>query len=281
MRSSEADYAAPATADWSKLVVPQRDGYDSGVIQSLASQTGASLRYLRGSDIECTGAKRIFDGAVTVCHFAEPCRHSPGLRNAAPAPTNLLMAESYVSCWPEAFRQFATLMAVVNPVVVHPAMSPNVSSSHSDGDVFGLMYATCHDSAALAECLVHEMAHNKLRAMGVQIESATHLILNDPKELYESPIIKDRRRPMTAVVHAEYAFAHVAALDVHVVRTRRGDRVERRFSDALARNVLRIEQGLAEIERHVRADRDGEDFLSGLAKWVREIATDARALLGP
>ncbi|MFX6277450.1 HEXXH motif-containing putative peptide modification protein, partial [Acinetobacter baumannii] len=80
------------------------------------------------------------------------------------------------------------------------------SSSHSWEQEFGAIHVTIDNVAGCAQALVHEMAHHKLRARGISIETAQRLIANPPSQRCASPIRKDRARPMTAVFHAQYSF---------------------------------------------------------------------------
>src|SRR5260221_11585139 len=94
---------------------------------------------------------------------------------------------------------------------------PLGSSSHSDEAEFGIIYASVESPLCLAQAMVHEMAHHKLRALGISAESATRLITNDPAQLFDCPIRKDRKRPMIALFHEEYTFVHVTCLDLHMI----------------------------------------------------------------
>ena len=55
----------------------------------------------------------------------------------------------------------------------------------------------------------------------MSFESATAIVGNDPAQRHVSPIVKDRTRPMTAVLHAQYSYVHVTALDLHMLEAER------------------------------------------------------------
>jgi prolyl 4-hydroxylase len=141
------------------------------------------------------------------------------------------------------------------------------------------MWSTIFCPLGLAEAMVHEMAHQKLRALGVSFESAAAVVGNDPSDLYISPIIKDRLRPMTAVMHAEYSYVHVTALDIHLLRAERDPARRAVLREVLARNLARIEEGIACIRTHLRPGDHGPEFMEGFYDWAERTVREAHELL--
>ena len=138
--------------------------------------------------------------------------------------------------WPVAFRQCQRLLEAIHPAIDRrfPLESDAIyrgSSSHSYERLFGTVWLTVMCPIGAAEAIVHEMAHQKLRVLGVSFELASRVVGNDRRSLYVSPIVKDRLRPMTAVLHAQYSYIHVTQLDIHILDSERNDR---------RRDVLRI-----------------------------------------
>src|SRR5262249_11093721 len=153
------------------------------------------------------------------------------------------------------------------------------SSSHSDEDKFGTLYATIYDPVALAEAFVHEMAHNKLRALGVYFEDAQRFILNPPDELLESPIRKDIRRPMTAVLHAQYSFMYVTNLNLHMIATEPDPRNVALYLTYLNNNLPRMEFGHDQVKDSIRVDDDGRAFLDGFLAWSEDVFAQGNHVL--
>lgn len=123
------------------------------------------------------------------------------------------------------------------------------------------------------------MAHQKLRALGVSIETADRLITNSPSEQFESPIRKDRKRPMAAVVHAQYSFIHVTALDLYMLAEARGQRERQLILMLLARNVPRMQSGYEEVARHVKTDDAGRRFIDAFMRWSSGVLARGQAAL--
>ena len=153
------------------------------------------------------------------------------------------------------------------------------SSSHSYEEDFGSVHATVDNALGFAQALIHEMAHQKLRALGVSFETAERLIVNDPSEQFESPIRKDRTRPMTAVFHAQYSFIYVTALDLHMLAAAEGERERQCILMLLARNVPRMQVGYEEVARHIRTDAAGRLFVDAFMDWSAGVLQRGQAEL--
>lgn len=272
--------------DWARLARPQADEYDTEVTLAMAARAG----YIRpGSD----GWPTILDGAVAIRPL-EP--DSKGRAWAEQGPLdhpNLARAASLLGRWPEGCRQFRRLIHSVYPVAnarFSPVAFPHSgsesahmllgSSSHSDEERFGTLYATVYDPIGTAQAFVHEMAHQKLRALGLRVETADRLVANDPAELFESPVRKDKPRPMTAVVHALYSWMYIVGLDLRLIawelEAGADPAVLRLFRHYLARNAPRLDEGLTVVDANLVVDEAGVDFFRGLFAWGTELlqATD-------
>jgi HEXXH motif-containing protein len=193
---------------------------------------------------------------------------------APPDHPNLARAVEYLRSWPAAFEQFKSLIDSVHPVLDPsiPAALREVTSgscSHSHEQWFGTLCVTVDDPVGCAQALVHEMAHQKLRALGVSVEAAWRLVANDPAELFPSPIKIGRMRPMTAVLHAQYSFIYVVELDLRMLAAERDPMLRHRILQLLLRNVVRMEAGFETLASNIRTDRDGAAFMDSFLAWAR------------
>jgi prolyl 4-hydroxylase len=284
-----AGTAVSISIDWSRLAEPQADQYDTDVVLRLASSTFSAGRprpYMRTPIGEAPAA---FDGEVAIRHvyrslpeFASISTHYPD----APADhPNIGMAAEHIRKWSAAFTQCQRLLEAI-----HPAMDPGLplvsdeiyrgSSCHSLERLFGTIWATIFCPIGLAEAIVHEMAHQKLRVLGVSFESARAVVGNDPSVLYVSPIIKDRQRPMTAVLHAEYSYVYVTALDIHLIEAERDPARRGALAGVLERNLSRIEEGYDTIRRYFKPGEHGREFMEGFYAWTENTINSAADLLG-
>jgi HEXXH motif-containing protein len=136
------------------------------------------------------------------------------------------------------------------------------------------MWATVNSNVGLAEAIVHEMAHHKMRAFGVGFERAEHLVANPPGERYPSPLLGGRPRPMPALLHAHYALLHMVALELEIAAT--GVVNARPIVAALLRRHLElIDSGEATLRRNLVVDEYGAHFLPALRNWQARLLTRA------
>jgi HEXXH motif-containing protein len=262
--------------DWARVAVPQPDGYETDVALALAGRGLPGFAWVedRGSHAARSVA---FDGAVTVAHVLEPCPYD-GLENAPLDAPAIVGASTLLRRWPEMFRQVQRLVRYLQPLR-HPTAPPWQSSSGCREDQAGLILVTVEHPLTLAEAIVHETAHLRLHALGIGVERATGLILNPSDRLYESPVIRDRPRPITAVFHAQFTFCHIAWLDVLMLEGEVDDEQRAVITSLLAHSLVRIERGVEILRDHLELDDDGAAFVGAFSAWCDRVIARGRAAL--
>ncbi|WAS90438.1 aKG-HExxH-type peptide beta-hydroxylase [Nannocystis punicea] len=266
--------SAPAIA-WDRLAAPQDDGHDAAVIVRLAAARFPQLDAARAEALAAAEV-RVCDGRVAVRHVGERCPRAPDYEHGPLADPGLEQALRLLARWPAAARQLPQIVHTISPMraAARPtARWPELrgSASTSQSSQFGVLWVTTHDPAATAQALVHEMAHNKLFALGLELESSARLIKNPLDRLYVSPIRTDRKRPMSAVFHAQYSFMHVTALDVAMLAGETDRDMRDYLAGLLRRNVERMEAGRREIAEHVETDADGAVFVAAFLDWTAQV----------
>lgn len=282
-----SNLAIDRSLDWSRLAEPQVDQYDTDVILALANATTSADRPRPYVRTPVGKSPAVFDGQVAIRYVYKGLpEFEPWAVKYPDAPVdhpNIRIAAEHVRKWPVAFKQCQRLLEAIHPGTV-PQMSLEStevyrgSLCHSYESHFGTMWATIFCPIALAEAIVHEMAHQKLRVLGVSFESATTVIGNDPSDLYVSPVIKDRRRPMTAVLHAEYSYVHVTALDIHMLEIEPDATRRTVLREVLERNLSRIEEGYETIQKYFKPGEHGPEFMDGFFKWTERTISKAKDL---
>lgn len=265
--------------DWKRVAEPQPDEHDTIVALQLASEAGLTLPALAD---ECVVRGPFFEAKVALEQqgraWCENCRPADlGHRN-------IYRASELIATWPEAYKQFARLVCYVYPMVqlwggqdVPDSVVGSISGPGPRG--FGSITATVNHHVGFAEALVHEMSHHKLRALGVEFESAQRLITNRSDEKYPSPIRYDRLRPMSAVLHAQYSYTYIAALDVSIIEGRAdSERDAKVVKSSLAVIIPKLQFGLSVIRTNVQTDPAGKEFLEGFYDWSERIVTAAARL---
>lgn len=257
---------------WRRVPEPQDDQYDTVITVSLARDAGYEPRRVDRQP-------EVFEGRVAVDNRPVPCA-----LNCVPASTdhpNIARACELLKLWPAVWEQFPQ---VIHSVTVLSNVEWKEDSATrawlgSTGE-FGCIWATVDHPTTFAESLVHEMAHEKLFALGVQLESATRILTNPETDLFYSPGRFDKLEPMAAVLHAQYALTYVAALDTRIVQAAEAPEGERRAAaGSLANNLPRLRSGGEVIRRHAVLDAAGRDFLDGYFDWLKRLLEEGRRIL--
>jgi hypothetical protein len=271
--------------DWSRMAEPQKDGYDSEVTWIMATSGSSPGRVQPWVRKERRPEDTTICGDLVVARYIDAPEMSPPHFEFAPLDhPHLAAAASYLTSWPEAYDQFTRLIDTVhpcfNPVSVRRhSQSALISCSHSYEEIFGAICVTVDHPLACAQAFVHEMAHQKLRALGVSNQRALRLITNDPERLYVSPIVSDRLRPMTAVLHAEYSFIYVTQLDLCMFDHEQDDLRRREILALISRNVPRVRSGRATIADAIETDEAGAAFVEAFLDWTDRVIERGEALL--
>jgi hypothetical protein len=259
---------------WERMAEPQVDQYDTQVTLALATTRGSPLRaepYVRRS---AAGLPTIAGTGVAIRYLDQRELAPPRFALAPPDHPNLVRAVELLRRWPAVYEQFVALVDSVHPCIdpTIPAQlrsMVNGSCSHSHEAWFGTVCVTVDSAIGCAQALVHEMAHQKLRALGVSVESAWRMIVNDPSERYLSPIKIGVPRPMTAVLHAQYSFIYIVELDLRMLAGELDPLQRDRILQLLMRNVVRMEAGYETLARDVRTDAAGARFVEAFLAWAR------------
>jgi HEXXH motif-containing protein len=255
--------------EWSKLPRPRADGYDTRAVAALAAQAYGFVKR-----IPEPGQPSMFDGKVALVHYAHD--PAPGLTNARFNHPNIARADDLLrQCWPEMHAQCGELLQEIWPLrdARFPDDGEDYGAGCSCGNTahFGGIEVTVSGALGLAEGIVHELGHWKLHAMGVHLEGWTNLVANGVDELFESPIRKDKPRPMGACIQAQYSYLHV--LELNIRATRAG-----RCCEMLDVNRRRMAAG-RETLRAWRPDANGGPFASAMDEWTAELLREAELLL--
>jgi hypothetical protein len=265
------------TVDWHRMAEPQLDQYDTDVTLAAATTSGSPLRpepYVRRS---AAGLPTIAGTEIAIRALDQLELRPPRFILAPADHPNLGKALCYLRRWPAAYEQFLTLIDSVHPCIDRQLLTDagsltdgltGGSYSRSQEWWFGTLCVTVDNAAGCAEAFVRELAHQKLRALGVSQESAWRLVTNSPAELYPTPLSACVARPMTSVLHALYSLLYVVELDLRLIAAEADPAVREHLLRLLRRNVARAESGCQTVARHIRTDAAGAEFTRGLLRWA-------------
>lgn len=266
--TSKAYNALAKAIDWSRMPRPRSDRYDTRKIAALAREM-----YGLPSSRALVNGPSMFEGRVPLVHL--PDNPSAELSNAPFDHPNIKRGAKVLKLWPAMYEQCAALLTSVRPLVDarYPADDDHgAGCSCGNTSSFGGIESTVHGGLGFAEGIVHEEAHWKLHAMGVHLEHWTHLVANTPDELFDSPIRKDKPRPMGACIQAQYSYLHV--LELNIVAQRNG--IE---AGMLQLNRDRMEAGRETLKQWRPTAGSGRAFAKAMDAWTVKLITEADALL--
>jgi hypothetical protein len=146
-----------------------------------------------------------------------------------------------------------------------------------------ILSSSINNPIGAVDGLIHESFHDRLRCLGISLVRHTgHLIENPPGVLYESPIRKDIKRPIAAVIQAQYSyigvndFYHNLLLNVDKIPETSKHEVVFYLRDL----VGKIEGGLKTIEAHLIPKKGiGEDFFDGFSSYTRRVINEINTTL--
>jgi len=271
--------------DWTRVAEPQADGSDTDVILELASagryapQFSALARKPDGPTLWPTGRTRWLTTVEDTHLPSHDFTTVPADDQYAVSGLKLL------DLWPAIREQCSRLLVAVAPLTLLQIPRECRGGGHGCScgqfrDDFGWIYVTADEAWGFAEGIVHEMAHWKLRGLGIWFEDWTDLILaNGFDERYESPVRKDMPRPMGAVLHGQYSYVHVARMTTIAFRAK-GALVDGQDRDWLELQLKRITEGQETLQTNARGTLGaGEAFLAGLYEWTARVLSDGHAAL--
>ncbi|WP_452601348.1 aKG-HExxH-type peptide beta-hydroxylase [Pontimicrobium sp. MEBiC06410] len=258
--------------DWEIMAVPQPDASDTMLI----------LKHAKNSNLIPTpphkeNEPKLFNNKVTLRHFTWDENFLSRFKHAPFNHPSIKEAENIIKLWPEVYTQFGDIITAFNPVLIQGVEDQKDyggSNSHQPNNTLGSVWATVHNPVLLAQALVHEMAHNKLFALGQHFTSKSPLFKNEDHELFDSPIRLDIPRPISAVFHGVYAFTHVLALDNILFKKGNTD-YKNQVLNVLEHNALRVKKGLFLIEKCAKLTEQGHAFLTTFSKWANQEITEA------
>lgn len=258
---------------WFCLAKPQNDEYDSKIILELAHSKGyVRQQYPKHPTYFNTQIAMLNDDSLSAYSGCVPAPYNH---------YNLKAGWEILSLWQAAFKQFRYLTESIS-IFINTRLPVDSVTGSICGRIgnFGRTTITINGYVNFAEGLVHEMAHQKLWALGVDFNDSQKLINNSPEQTYPSPIRYDCMRPMSAILHAQYSYTHVAALDIAILQsTHLSEQDKIKVAKYLSSILPKLEFGYKVIEDNVEADEAGVQFLDGLFSWLDDIFDQGYSLL--
>jgi hypothetical protein len=235
------------------MAVPQADVYDTAQLLNFAHDRWAYVRKM-GDGPRWLGLELIpFTG--------------DSLRPALLDDPLLAEVRGALLYWPAA-EGILRLLDFFCPLRATVPGGKGCTSGHQKPEAGGRLgcYVTIDDPIGCAEGIVHEVAHQRLHCLGMDLDRHDGtLIENDFEERFFSPIRRDRLRPMSALIHGVYAYTFVLAVDLAVPAG----------EDYIQVNLPKVRRGVLEVRKNVLPTRAGEAFVTTFVDWATDLVEQA------
>lgn len=268
--------------DWKRFPKPQEDGYDTWVINKFLNEKYGWTHSAPPS------THRLCNGRVAVLNDPRGrilgSVKTPGADNCADIITSeqVQTIDRHLAAWSEGYASIGNFLEVFYPKSYNLA-GPGFRGSSSghlaldQGAPKVNVDVTINDPEGCSAGIYHEVAHNRLEAIGMDINFHDgRLIENRADELYDSPVRYDQKRPMCAVIHGLYAWVMLTESDYWCGRNINAKDACEYY---MSWHVPQIEWGLEEVRKYVRPTPEGMPFVDALLEWSDDLVTRSKALL--
>lgn len=272
--------------DWKRVAKPQPDGYDSHVIAKYLLDKYGWVKQKKDN-----WRYTLCDGHVAI--VPDPLHKDENMVESKIINAHDMWNDEeaakldpYLRQWHDGHEMLKLFLDEFWPkwsvTMSSGAGSRGCTSGHYDpkhgniGRYVNAVYITINSTQGCAEGIYHEVGHARLNALNLQIEEHDGtLITNTKDELYESPIRRDKKRPMSAVVQAIYSWIIFGENDLQVAALPNN---AAESAEYLIGNLPKLEDGLVTIREHVKTTPEGTQFMDGFFEWGEDVALRARAL---
>jgi len=276
--------------DWKRVCKPQPDGYDSHAIAYLLNQKyGWTKRKPTSEFTLCDGEVAVVRDPLADDALAAP---EDPMRDGYDRWTPEVAAnlDPYLRTWEDGHQMLKLFLDEFWPKWsrIMGEGANGCSSGHfemksatkthrkEEGMFVNAVYVTINSMQGCAEGIYHEVGHARLESLGIDIDDHDYrLILNTSDELYDSPIRRDKKRPMSAVIQAIYSWIIFGENDIQCAKLP-GNLLN--ASHYLIGNIPKIEDGLVEIRKHVRYTPEGKAFLDSYFEWGDSVVQRAKVI---
>lgn len=284
--------------DWTRIAEPQPDGYDVekiNVVRKILFEKVnlpkvKTMELFKGNVALYTGHNYYENRPGTTCISANLKEYETHIKEVerliyAHLPTYALSIEKLIDVY------YPTLI-VANDKILDFKKLFFVGCVCGDlgtawDDTVVMMSSVGHPLGG-ADGLIHETWHHRLNCLGIDLTKHSHNLISNPvEELYDSPVRKDIKRPMSAVVQGEYSYIGVTEFYNKILQNINDLKCygyvnvsSEGLSNSLKDFVNRIKEGIVTIEKNlVPVKGVGEDFFSGYVSYCKRVILETEETL--
>lgn len=279
--------------NWDEYIIPQINGKDVKIFQEILKDE-YGYKPIDHSDMEY----HLLDGKVGI--------KLPGnmgtLRSADMDESSIGLIDEVLSTWPEMRVMVSEMMDYFYPAVMndgtytkgqkiigcscgiygnaphHERTNPNRNKKENESYDISIL-STVAGAVGCVEGIVHELGHQKLHALWIDLEDWTgQLFKNGKDEVFHSPVRFDKKRPIAAVVQAEFSYVYVTEFYTHFLQwmldnnmnTYEGMNIKV-YGDRQAYNLKRIGNGIHTIKKVAKLTKEGKRFMKSFMNYSEDV----------
>lgn len=208
-----------------------------------------------------------------VTRFDQGLMREPRYKEADASNLEILEAFNYLSCWSDGFNQFEQLtqaVGIFNDTAVQEEYRDLAvgSTSASYGLPSGYMCVTVDNGLGCAQAMIHELAHQKLRLMGIDEKSPISPFCSGSEIKKVNSILDSRIHCfVNKAFHDLYAYMHILELDLNIYRNELPDDVKENVQQLLSKNVIRVSSGVSELLPKLEYTPEWEKIMNEIQSW--------------
>lgn len=269
--------------NWDEYIIPQSDKKDVKIFQSILKEH-YNYEPISSDEYDVT----MFDSEVGVIDWIY--EESSRLEKPKLDDRRISDIQTSLEPWDNGYIMCKSMLDNFMPTVVKEApykmmigCSCGIYGKKPYDDRYDKpeisVMATINGTVGAAEGIVHELGHHKLHALGLDLEKYTDdFFENDFEEVFHSPVRFDKKRPISAVVHAEFSYIYVTEyynkfldwmleneIGIYEQNSVRG------YFQRQAYNLKRIGNGLNTIPEDMKVTDEGERFMESLLQYGTKV----------
>lgn len=261
---------------YSKMVKPQMDLYDSIIYVNIAGNTPANSPKI-------TPIESLWKSEVCIGKFYQESMTQPRYEQAYDL-TSLYDGIELLQSWGSFYQQFLYMATCIQPLVDtsiqneyrHLAVG---SSSSSISLPLGYLSVTVDNVFGCAQALVHEIAHQKLRALGIIENKSSNLVLNGLERTVKSPLNNHYSDSIINVLHELYTLVHIVNLDVCIIDQEDDCQKLDHLYQLLFKNSTKLQFAFDELKDKIIVSSEFCNFWNEFVNWIEELSEEADRIL--
>ena len=258
------------------VLQPKETGKDTQCLKQLLAAKDAYYCFPHAESVQPL-SEIIRSGSMKWAKFQQSVMPSPRYEPAKSKDINSEEILRHLDYWPAIRTQISELVSVIFPfrdTQIQTQFSElAVGSSSSSLELpFGYMCITVDNALGAAQAIVHELAHQKLRLLGI-IENEEQFVEEDEHHPIGLPSMFNNAIRVNAsdAIHDLYSFTHLAQLNLYWVTGFSHKVTLEHAQQLLLKNLIRISSQYERLKSAKELTTLEARVITGLSVWLEAL----------